>query len=269
MHDADRVFDDFWCQSSRLMSCFSDMALDLPPRAPLANNNFQAKYVTDYLERYLDNHVYNGKSLRQRVRLNAGVEAVTKDASAWTVRISQSFEHFTCKRLVVATGLSSTPVVPSILRAHADLMPVIHHKDFGKHADTLLRPDSTHQRMTVVGAGKSAADLVYAALKAGKAVSWLIRQSGGRGPGIFLEPKAPTGYEHPSEALTTLAGSELSPSAFHPPSTHAWEQHHTEEGRAALRARYAALDDRCKRYADYTGRKNARVSFASLEPRHS
>lgn len=167
----DRVFDDFWCQSSRRMACFSDVPLDLPPDARFANNNFQAKYVSEYLERYLGSHIYNEKRLRERIRLNAGVIAATRDDSAWTVRTSQSSEYSTSKRLVVATGLSSTPIVPSVLQSHTHRIPVIHQKDFGKHVDSSLGPSSAHQRFTVVGAGESAADLVYAALKHGKTVN--------------------------------------------------------------------------------------------------
>ncbi|KAL9054839.1 MAG: hypothetical protein Q9206_003376 [Seirophora lacunosa] len=52
--------------------------------------------------------------------------------------------------------------------------PIVHQKDFGK-SDVLA--SSASKRVTVLGAAKSAADLVYDCVKAGKAVTWIVRRT--------------------------------------------------------------------------------------------
>jgi hypothetical protein len=37
-------------------------------------------YVTQYLEKYVDSHVYNGTPLQSRIRLNAEVRSIEKSA---------------------------------------------------------------------------------------------------------------------------------------------------------------------------------------------
>lgn len=55
------------------MAEFSDQPVILPPNEKMYHGFFPAKHITKYLEEYLDSHVYNGKSLRERVLLQTKV----------------------------------------------------------------------------------------------------------------------------------------------------------------------------------------------------
>ena len=49
------------------MSGFSDIPLTIPPDAQNYHDIFESKYVTSYLESYIDEHLYNGQPLRDRI----------------------------------------------------------------------------------------------------------------------------------------------------------------------------------------------------------
>ena len=56
---------------------------DLPLTTPLGGSDESdcpwAKHITEYLEMYIDKHVYDGKPLRDRFHLNANVTTVKKE----------------------------------------------------------------------------------------------------------------------------------------------------------------------------------------------
>jgi hypothetical protein len=56
--------------------------------------------------------------------------------------------------------------------------------------------------------------MVYAAIKAGKSVSWIIRDPG-TGPGFFLASKGIGPYKNAYEVGSTRIAATLSPSIFH------------------------------------------------------
>ncbi|KAL9026225.1 MAG: hypothetical protein Q9196_005077 [Gyalolechia fulgens] len=75
------------------------------------------------------------------------------------------------------------PVFPG--RANFDA-PMIYQKDFGQSS---VLSDSDLHKVVVLGGGKSSADMVYVCVKAGKSVTWIIRKTGGAGPGFLLSPQ--------------------------------------------------------------------------------
>ena len=148
--------------------------------------------VHEYLERYADKF-----DLRKRCRLNTRVVSVERDEGAdavWKVEIEikKDFEQYSvheflfCDKLIVATGVTSTPNLPSDLDYKDFKGPVMHSKEVGtKH--TLLTADKV-KRVTVVGGSKSAVDVVSLCALAGKQVDWVIREEG-FGPAILFEPR--------------------------------------------------------------------------------
>src|ERR1700730_12498125 len=56
------------------MARFSDYPIQNPGPDEVYFDFFPAKFVTKYLEDYVDNHVYAGKSLRERIEFNATVQ---------------------------------------------------------------------------------------------------------------------------------------------------------------------------------------------------
>ena len=159
---------------------FSDKPLSVPD-AELFYRHFPATYFTGYLEDYVDEHVYDGKTLRSRIQLSTRVERVYKADGVWFV-YTVGGEKFTAGRLVDAIGLTSEPNLPDIPGRETFRGLQIHHKDFGQ--SKLLESSDIHS-IIVVGGSKSAADVAYAATKAGKKVQWIIRRSG-TGPPWFV-----------------------------------------------------------------------------------
>lgn len=139
---------------------------------------------------------------------------------------------------------------------------IYHHKHLGQ---TDLINDPNVKDVTVIGGGKSAADVVYAFAKANKNVSWVIRTTGTGGP--LLTPAEGVGpyLNAPEIGMTRIAGI-LSPSPFSP---YTWTQcflHSTRLGESLVRSFFALSESACTRLADYHSRKNALPGFSSLAP---
>ncbi|KAL4792217.1 hypothetical protein BDV19DRAFT_392391 [Aspergillus venezuelensis] len=79
------------------------------------------------------------------------------------------------RKLVLATGLTSNPLIPSIPGMGTFSRPIIHSKQLLSHAEQL----SKAKRVVVVGGNKSAWDVAYTAAKSGSQVDMVIRPSGG------------------------------------------------------------------------------------------
>ena len=86
------------------MTSFSDVALPVPEDAPMLHDTFEAKYVTQYLEKKFDSHVYDGRSLRSRIRLNAEVRSVERVENGWLVHVDGATpQRLRCIKLAVAS----------------------------------------------------------------------------------------------------------------------------------------------------------------------
>lgn len=251
------------------MASFSDVALELPADAPRSYDNFEAKYLKQYLEQYVDSHVYNGISLRNRIWVNANVHSAERTATGWTLHINGAVTQLIqCNRLAVASGTASKPIMPIFPLSDGFLAPILHHRDFGIRSKAILAESSMCRNVTVLGGGKSAADMVYASLKAGRTVNWVIRTSG-EGPAIFMNP-APTGrYMHAVEANATRNAAVLNPSSFHPLDDWAQMLHQTVSKREELKLKLFAADRCYGAWPDYRGREGALPCFRELEPRAS
>lgn len=129
----------------------------------------------------------------------------------------QSGEHRKLKspKLIVASGLTSVPNMPSLPGQEKFQNPIVHQKDFGK-SDVLA--SSASKRVTVLGAAKSAADLVYDCVKAGKAVTWIVRRTG-TGPGAFVPSPSRRSALASYSASTLRLVPTLTPSLF---NSHSW-----------------------------------------------
>ena len=262
-----RVFDAFWVQSPIRMSSFSDCPMELPADAPKVQDTFPAKYVSEYLEKYVANHIYDGKSLRSRIQLRSKVLNVKRISSGWILHIEGDV-NIRCRKLAVASGLTSEPVMPMIPQMHNLLAPLFHHREFGTHSKRILAASSGYTNVTVLGGGKSAADMVYASLKAGKAVNWIIRRTG-EGPGIFQNPASNGRYRNTAEKNATQTASLLNPSAFHLMPEWAQFLHQSASKKEGLESRLFAPDHRSKEWVNYKGREGALPCFGRLEPRAS
>ena len=251
------------------MTSFSDVALEVPEDAPKLHDTFEAKYVTQYLEEYIDSHVYNGRSLRSRIWLNAEVRSVEKVGNGWLVHVDGAMpQSLRCTKLAVASGLTSLPNLPNFTPSHGWTGPILHHRDFGVSSKSILAASSDYKNITILGGGKSAADMVYGSIKAGKSVNWIIRRTG-EGPGIFMNPAATGRYKNNAEAGATQKAVLLNPSGFHPMLEGAKVLHQSVSEKENLESKLFASDRRYKAWANYRGREGALPGFRELEPRAS
>ena len=93
---------------------------------------------------------------------------------------SSTVQTLECRRLIIATGVTNVPHVPSLPGLDTFTAPWLHSSDLGRNAAALLH-DPDVQTVAVVGGSKSAYDAVYLAATTGHKVQWIIRRSG-RGP---------------------------------------------------------------------------------------
>lgn len=198
------------------MAEFSDDPLEPPPGDQTYRGFFPARYITNYLEGYLDSHMYCGKTLRDRILLGHKVTSAVKDAGKWTILCGASEDIFVARRLVVASGLTSKPHQPLLPNRAAFSGEILHHKEFGRSS---LLNNPRVSTVAVLGGGKSAADVVYACAKAGKSVSWILRENG-CGPASHIRPAGRGLYQNSISMFNTRISSSFSPSIFASQSGH-------------------------------------------------
>ena len=244
------------------MAEFSDVPLDFPPEDQTHHGFFPASYITKYLEEYLDMHIYGGKTLRNRVLLGHKVTSAVKDASKWNVLCGASEEIFITRRLVVASGLTSKPHQPLLPNRAAFIGEVLHHRDFGQSS---LLNNPRVVTVAVLGGGKSAADVVYACAKAGKSVSWILRENG-CGPAAHGRAVGRGPYPNSISMFNTRISSSLSPSIFASQSGWSWLLHGTYLGRKFVDWVWTSADRQNRSYAGYQTRQGSGIGFEKLEP---
>ena len=110
--------------------------------------------------------------------------------------------------------------------------------------------------------------MVYAAVKSGKTVNWIIRGSG-EGPGIFRNSEATGRYRNDAEVRATQKATLLNPSGIRTLSSDAQVMHQSLEQREILNQKLFASDIRYKAWANYSGREKALPCFRELEPTSS
>ncbi|KAF3047245.1 hypothetical protein E8E11_008775 [Didymella keratinophila] len=137
------------------------------------------KYLTSFAKEF---GVYT------RTRLNTRVDSAEENLKTgdWTLKthntVTGEEAPLRTKKLIVATGLTSEPHLPTF-KGEADFnAPIFHSRDFREQADTL----TTTRNVAVLGGGKSMWDAAYAYASAGVSVDMVVRKSG-RGP-VWMAP---------------------------------------------------------------------------------
>ena len=263
-----RTFDTFWTQSPMRTTSFADAPLTLPEDAPRLYDTFPARYVSQYIEDYVRNHVYSDRPLCDRIWLKTEVASVKRISSGWELDLEGPMaQSIRCSKLAVASGLTSQPNLPNFPRHPDWTSPILHHRDFGIHSQAMLSATSPYKHITVLGGGKSAADMVYAAINADPSlqVNWIVRRKG-EGPGFFLHA-APSGrYRNAAEPMLSQNATQMNPSGFRTLLPNFQSLHREASGRVNIEERILAADERAKGWANYRGRENALRNFQKLEP---
>lgn len=140
-------------------------------------------------------HEYARKfHLLERCRFSCRVTNVHRATlgDGWTVDAEitdsdgrQTSESFSCDKLIVATGLFSSPKYP-ILTVTEFKGLAIHTRDIGQQHEALLDVDV--KSIAIYGGGKSAVDAVNLCIEAGKKVHWIISDKG-NGPNMLFNSR--------------------------------------------------------------------------------
>ncbi|CAG8948533.1 unnamed protein product [Penicillium salamii] len=197
---------------------------DLPMRkdSALPDGRIPSKAVHDYLVEYATKF-----QLTDRLRLNTWVENIRREPSSptdkgsqhWVITVAGTEEQLQAKKIIIASGLTSEPLIPALPGREKFEGEVLHSKSLG-HPQTVDRiSDSSIRHAVVYGGSKSAFDAVYLLLRAGKTVDWVIREGGG-GPSM-MTPLSVLGQ--PSFRLNNsrILGL-LSPNPFETPNESSW-----------------------------------------------
>ena len=235
------------------------MSMQRPPEDDIYYEFFKAKHTSKYLENYLDHHRFAGQSLRDRVRFGFKVNTIKKPDKIWIITGDAATFH--ASKIIVASGLTSTPNMPELPGMDHFEAPVIHQESYGQSS---VLSSAKFQNVTVIGGGKSAADMVYASVKAGKSVSWIIRATG-TGPGFFVSPKGRGPYKNAFQIGSTRIVSTLSPSIFNPDTLWTRFVHKTNVGQKIVYAIWGGADKETRADAGFDGRPNALEGFDNLK----
>lgn len=189
---------------------FTDYPMLGNPRYPevKAGDHIKGDTVRRYLEDYADKF-----SLRQRVRcLQKVAEAEDLGDAGWLLSVQTATDDESNRNektttdqppkihasvLVLATGLTTTPKLPTLPPSTTFTPPIFHVRDFGKHA--AAAKDKPPRTVVVLSANKSAADAAHHYATAGARVHWLVRPTG-HGP-CWLGPATVSPLKLKSEGL--------------------------------------------------------------------
>ncbi|KAI6755524.1 hypothetical protein HG531_004630 [Fusarium graminearum] len=133
------------------------------------------RYLTDFAKHF---------DIYDKVQFHTAVDLVERNGDAgWrlTVNSPAGNRFINTARLVLATGLTSTPNMPSYKNEELFDAPLFHAKDFCQEA-----PNLKVKKAIVVGGAKSAFDVAYALVHDGAEVDLIVRPTG-NGP-VWIAP---------------------------------------------------------------------------------
>lgn len=236
-----------------------------PPDEDVYLEFFKAKHTTKYLNDYVDSHSYSGQTLRDRVRLSTEVQSVQKIDGGWRVvskeRETPLHHTFRTARLIVASGLTSIPNMPSLPGRDGFLGQVLHQEGFGS---SNVLTSSEVKNITVLGGGKSSADMVYESVKAGKTVSWVLKATDTTGPGFFLSPKGVGPYKNAFEIGMTRLAATFTPSFLNGMNWWTRLLHSSKFGSRLIAGFWESVDSKARTEANY--QRESLQDFDKLSP---
>lgn len=136
------------------------------------------EYLTDFARHF---------ELYDKVQFHTKVESVAPtDDDAWliTVMSPDGLSTVRAEKIILATGLTSTPNIPHYKGSDDFGALLLHAKDFCARASDLKGA----KNVVVVGGAKSAYDVAYAAATEGSTVDLIVRDDG-HGPVWIAPPK--------------------------------------------------------------------------------
>jgi hypothetical protein len=138
---------------------------------------------------------------------------------------------------------------------------VLHQDGFGS-SEVLTSPEI--RNVTVLGGGKSSADMVYESVKAGKTVSWILKSTDTAGPGFFLSPKGVGPYKNAFEIGMTRIAATFTPSLMN--GVNWWTRllHSSSYGPRLMAGFWNSVDAKARTEADF--QRKSLKDFDKLSP---
>jgi dimethylaniline monooxygenase (N-oxide forming) len=181
---ASRIFPELLTQQSREQYAYTDTPFEPSDDPPQPGDYIPSRRVHEYLNMYAERW-----GIKDKIRFGVTVERCKRapDSIKWEVHLQGQTQEspLVCDKLVIATGLTSTPNLPDIPTENFT-PPMFHSRYFGQHYSTLQSKDIN--TVCVYGGGKSGYDAVAAAVNNGKRAHWIIRNSKGGGMPAIYKP---------------------------------------------------------------------------------
>jgi cation diffusion facilitator CzcD-associated flavoprotein CzcO len=149
------------------------------------------KYLTDFAHHF---------GFFDRIQFRTKVDTIEPAGDAWKLLVNgvSGERTIVAKKLILATGLTSTPNMPTYDGQEKLNVPLFHAKDFCARASELKDVKTS----VVVGGAKSAFDVAYAQVQAGSTVDLVIRDDG-HGP-VWIAPAFVTPFKKRLDQLLLI-----------------------------------------------------------------
>lgn len=149
------------------------------------------QYLTDFAHHF---------GFFNKIQFHTKVDIIEPAGDAWKLFVTgpSGARTVIAKQLILATGLTSTPNMPTYTGQENLGAPLFHAKDFCARAPEL----KDIKNSVVVGGAKSAFDVAYAQVQAGSTVDLVIRDNG-HGP-VWIAPAFVTPFKKRLDQLLLI-----------------------------------------------------------------
>lgn len=218
--------------------------------------------MTRYLEDYTRSHKYGGSTLEDRILFNSRVKSVKKACGVWVVELDGGTKSFRAAKIIDASGITSEPELPDILKMQSFNGIQMHIKDLAK---SNLYSNADCNRIAIIGGAKSGADAAYSAAKAGKTVYWIIRKSG-NGPCYYAPVHPSPPFKSADEPLLSRAFFLIMSSQFVKDTLAVRFLNRTAIGRSIIKFLWRSIEGEFRKRANYSRPDPKGNGFKNLEP---
>ncbi|PYH94120.1 FAD/NAD(P)-binding domain-containing protein [Aspergillus ellipticus CBS 707.79] len=211
-----------------------------------SDEHIPGKTVHAYLNAYAETFGINHNT---RLRCTVVSATYTPD-KYWDVNVNvkASVSSLRTPKLIIATGLTSQPIMPRFPGQDGFGAPLLHAKQLATLDKTFL--ESNDITVSILGGTKSAWDAAYTCASKGAQVDWIIRESG-HGP-VWMAPARVTPLKLLLEKLpTTRALSWFSPCVWGASSLIRTFLHETWLGQKIVKGFWALLESDLLQCNDY------------------
>lgn len=189
------------------------------------------------------------------------IQVVSTNDEKWLISSKEettgTVKTFLTSKLMVASGVTSVPHMPVFPGKENFGGPIIYQEAFGS-SNLLSSPGM--KNTAVLGGAKSSADMSYAAVKAGKIVTWIFKSTNTTGPGFFLAPKGKGPYKNAFEIAMTRLSATSTPSFMNRDTLWTRFLHGTKLGLKMMNSFWGAVDQEARKDANFEVGRVCKVS---------